>query len=398
MSKPPAPTRPNLHALLAAALALPGVAGAAAREESAALALRLSHYAEDALAAERSATGKEAERYDIDIGQARFALPLGERFSLDATLAYESMTGASPWFVQAGANGEPVQVMSGATIDDQRTDFALRLSRYGDSDVVALSAGVSTEDDYLSVNGGLEWLHELSDSHSSFNIGAAYSSDRLEPTEGGSARFPGRPVREEKSSATVTLGFSTIINRRSQIQTAVSATRHEGFLSDPYKLAMVDGTAEQDQRPQSRVLASWTTRYRYRLVQTRASLHADYRYFRDQWEVDAHSASLAWHQDAGEHWVIAPSLRYYSQSQAYFYAPLYPAERADGLKSSDYRLSPYGAVTYGLSARYRDGGLELSLSAERYQSSGSLALGQVDTENPGLVDFTIGSLGLEYRF
>lgn len=398
MKKTAAPS-PSLQALLAAALALPGFAQAAARDESTSVSVRLSRYAEDPLAASTSFDGREAERYDIKVGQARVALPLGEDYAAELTAAYETMSGASPWFVQPGADGKPLQVMSGATIDDARTDLALRLSRYADSDVLAVTAGVSKENDYLSVNGGVEWLHELDDQHSSFNLGAAYASDRIDPTDGDAGEaFESRPDDEKKTSVTVTAGFSTIINRRSQVQTALSVTRHEGFLSDPYKLAVVDGSAVQDVRPIERTLASWTTRYRYRFVKLRASTHADYRYFRDQWEVNAHSLSLAWYQDVGERWQFSPSLRYYSQSQAYFYAPFYSTARADGLRSSDYRLSPYGALTYGLGARYRVGEFELSLNAERYQSSGSLALGDVVVENPGLVDFSIASLGLGYKF
>lgn len=395
----PANPHPNLQALLLAALALPGVADAAAREESSSFALRYSRYGEDALAVERSSTAKETERYDINIGQARYTQPLGDHYSLDTTVAYEAMTGASPWFVQADANGQPVQVMSGPTIEDQRTDFTARLSRYSADDVLAVTAGVSREQDYLSVNGGLEWLHELSDKHSTLNIGAGYSSDRLAPSDAGPGeRFPNRPAEGRKRSVTATAGFTTIINRRSQVQSALSYSQLDGFLSDPYKLAMVGTDLKQDQRPDSRWQAAWTLRYRYRFIQQRASLHADYRYFRDEWEVDAHSLGLAWYQDIAERWVLSPSLRYYSQSQAYFYQPFYDTERADGLKSSDYRLSPYGALTYGLGARYKLGEVELSFNAEHYQSSGTLALGEVMIENPGLVDFTIGSLGLEYRF
>ena len=48
---------------------------------------------------------------------------------------------------------------------------------------------------------------------------------------------------------------------------------------------------------------------------------------------------------------LIPSLRYYTQSQADFYAPYYISERSDGYYSSDYRLSPYGALAWRVKAR-----------------------------------------------
>ena len=112
----------------------------------------------------------------------------------------------------------------------------------------------------------------------------------------------------------------------------------------------------------------------------------------------SHTLSLAWYQGVGERLTLTPSLRYYSQSQAFFYQPFFRVRRDDNLYSSDYRLSPYGAVTLGLSGEYRWEQLSLTASFERYDSSGDYAVGSVVTENPGLVDFTVLAVGLQYAF
>lgn len=392
---------PKLQALLLSALALPGLlphtAQAAARDDDLFFALRASQYTEDAVPDSQLGSA-EGDRYDIQVLQARFSAPVGRDFSVGTTLAYESMSGASPWFVEAGQDGKPVQVLSGATIEDKRRDAAIDLRWFGGRHQLALSAGISQEDDYRSLSGGLEWLLEMPDDHSTMNFGVGYSSDRIEPTEGGSTRFPNRPADESKSSVSAVVGFTTIIDAKSQWQLALSLTRLEGFLSDPYKLASVDDSLVQDARPDSRWQAALSTRYRHRFTGARASLHADYRYFLDEWEVNAHTVNLAWHQDLGDRFTLTPSVRYYSQSQAYFYQAYYRTARSDGLASSDYRLSPYGAYTLGLSLRYELGDAALTLAAERYDSEGKLAAGEVRVENPGLVDFTLVSFGVEYRY
>jgi hypothetical protein len=64
--------------------------------------------------------------HDIDMQQFRFALPIGDRFDLGLDVVHESMSGATPWYVIPGDDGTPVQVMTGATIDERRTDALLQ--------------------------------------------------------------------------------------------------------------------------------------------------------------------------------------------------------------------------------------------------------------------------------
>jgi hypothetical protein len=76
--------------------------------------------------------------------------------------------------------------------------------------------------------------------------------------------------------------------------------------------------------------------------------------------------------------------------------------RADGLYSSDYRLSPYGALGWRIKAetRFRIWRLDwiASFAWERYLSSGKYALGKVEVENPGLVNYDLFSVGFTTRF
>ena len=84
---------------------------------------------------------------------------------------------------------------------------------------------------------------------------------------------------------------------------------------------------------------------------------------------------------------LIPSVRYYTQSQADFYAPFYQNEQSDGLYSSDYRLSPFGALTWRVKGetRFQIYNLDLiaNIAYERYMSSGNLAIKDVSVSNPG---------------
>lgn len=387
-----------LQALTAAAMTLPAYqAPAATRDETARVSVRTALYDEDALDPAQ-VSSDTTERYDIEIGQFRASAPLGERFSVALDVAYETMSGASPWFVQPDADGKPVQVMSGATIDDARTDILLSASRYSEAGRrVSVSLGQSTENDYESQNLGVEVEWEDDDRMTAYTVGGGISSDTITPTD-AQTRFPSRPDKEDKQSVTLLGGLSQILGPKMVIQTALSVSYLDGYLSDPYKLVAVEDDIRQDARPDGRWTGAWTTRLRRRFAAAGATAHLDYRLYGDDWNVVSHTLSLAWYQDLGERITVTPSLRYYSQSQAFFYQPFFRAQRGDNLYSSDYRLSPYGAITLGLAGEYRWDQFSLTGNVEQYESSGDYAIGNVVTENPGLVDFTLLAVGLKYAF
>ena len=119
-----------------------------------------------------------------------------------------------------------------------------------------------------------------------------------------------------------------------------------------------------------------------------------------------------WYQTFGDSLQITPTVRYYSQGGADFYVP-YLKKPGDPAKkflqpdafSSDYRLSPYGSLSFGAKAEYvfhtpwwRDIEWRGRASVERYLSSGDLCLTSVSVPAPGLVSFTVFSLGLTVVF
>ncbi|MEC9359893.1 MAG: DUF3570 domain-containing protein [Pseudomonadota bacterium] len=384
----------RLAALTAAALALPAVqASAQFRDEAQQLSVRYSSYGEGDLPAAQP----EQSRFDIDIWQLRYGTPILERSRLTIDGQYETLSGASPWFIEPDENGDPVQIMSGATIDEARGSLGLDLRSYGEGREYAVSLGGSVEDDYSSINLGIDGHFELPGKQSSLSLGIGSSRDQIEPTDGGSTRYPQRPVSEDKSSYDAVLGFTYILNPVTVVQTGLSLSRSSGYLSDPYKLAYVAGEIRPDARPDARNELAWTTRLRYRITAWAGSLHLDYRYFDDSWGIRSHTVDFALHKDFGTRLSLAPHLRWYSQSQAKFYQPYFLAERDDGYYSSDYRLSPYGAVTVGLDLSWRFGEQALRLSLEHYEASADTAAGDVQVENPGLVDFTMMTLGFDFR-
>jgi hypothetical protein len=145
-------------------------------------------------------------------------------------------------------------------------------------------------------------------------------------------------------------------------------------------------------------------RYRHFIPGITAAIHGDISYHWDNWGINGLSIEAAWYQTLFDIWQIIPSFRYYSQSQANFYGPVFRTEIPENY-TSDYRLSPYGALSVGLQNQvtiqswpWKTTDLVLALGYQRYMTDAGWALKTVNVPNPGLVSYHLVTFRLGGRF
>lgn len=382
----------TVRSLLASSLGLPGMQDLLAQEApDDGLSYQFTHYDEQPLPQSKLAFGSP-QRYSINSQQLRWFKNLDDTYSLKVEAMYEGMSGSSPWYVIPDPATGPLQVMSGATIREQRTQLDAALSRRHDGFTHTAAVGYSTEDDYQALYGSYAGEKETDDGMNTFSWGASYSHDELEPTD---AELYDRVERATRESFSAAGGFTRIINRNALVQTGLSLTRNSGYLSDPYKMVWVEEEVINDSRPDDRLMWTWTVRARQYMERSRAGLQADFRYFGDDWGIRSGTLEIGWHQplnssggqSASDGWEITPSLRYYTQTAPDFYGPVFDSRPGDGYWSSDYRLATFGALSYRLNATLRREGWSAALTAEYYDSSEGLALFGTPQDTPALLDF-----------
>jgi hypothetical protein len=331
------------------------------------------------------------------------------------------MSGASPWYVLPDNTGKPLQVMSGATIEDERFEMLIDADFYLDRGKDTISAGFSKEKDYTSMNLGIGTERNYNDKNTTLSVAGGFSYDWIDPTDPSFSLA--RPSSEEKWSIDLFAGISQILSRASTASFTVNYKHSDGYLSDPYKAIVelgASGTLLSDERPDQKDQVSLLARYRHHFEMVSGSVHADYRFYSDDWGTTSHTVDLAWYQNFLEWLTITPSVRWYSQGKADFYETVLPAGRVPNHRSSDYRLSPYGALSYKIKAEVEfndllgydapawlqavgiSDGLDLiaSVSYERYFSDGNLSIVSVSEsdEAPGLVRFRVFAVSLSGRF
>lgn len=378
-----------VRSLLVSSLALPGMEELLAGEApDDSVDYRFTRYDEEPLPANRLAFG-DPRRYEIESHQFRIVRNLDDNYSLELDFLHEAMSGSSPWYAVPGPDG-PLQVMSGATIRERRNQAQASVGWNGDRNAHRGTLGFSNENDYDALFGIYSGELEREGGLQILAWSASYSDDRISPTD---ALLFGRVERADRDSFSLSGSFTQVVNRNAVFQAGLSATRQSGFLSDPYKQVWIDRAVVNDSRPDERRSFTASARYRQFMESSEAALVIDYRWFRDDWDIDSHTLEGAWRQPLGEHWLFAPGLRYYSQNAPDFYAPYFLLQPENGLWSSDYRLATFGAISYRMQFVHRRPGWILSLDAEYYDSDESLALSGKPGDAPGLVDFWRLSFG-----
>lgn len=424
----PASTRPrrsrSLDALTKSALALPGLAGlvplvapparANAPVSEVEAEFSGSWYKEAPLPEDECAGPfcLSTQRYSIQAYQLGVTAPLTSQIDFDVDLVFETMSGATPWYVMPASavpslndpSNRPVQAMTGATIEETRIDGQFSVNHYFDRARISTSGGFSVENDYGSGNWGFSAERNYNDKNTVLGGGVSFSWDRIRPTDPTDHGYSAG-AEFKKKTITVSTNVTQLLSRSSVMQLGFTYKNSQGFLTDPYKQVffVLADAADNESRPDIRNQFTFLARYNKFFERPDAAWHFDVQGYVDTWGVRSLAVETEWFQQVGRRFQIIPSLRYYSQGQADFYVPyLDTANRP--YYSSDYRVSPFGALQGGL----RFEGVfddwtkwavwRIGIGYDYYWSSAKIALRRVGVPSPGLVDWGLLSGHIQGRF
>lgn len=324
-------------------------------------------------------------------GQATFA----ETWEVSGSAAVDIITGASPQLV-SNASGKPVQTVSGASISDRRTTWDAKVGRRFGDFTFSASRAVSREEDYISHAFGLEARWDTNAKLTTFTAAFGRSNDRVRSSDDPS-------LDEHRGTDQYLFGVSQVISPVAAIQSTVTYSRGRGWFNDPYKFTLTfhpdaDLVIMPDRRPSERDTWAWITRYRHHFAAQRNTLQAEYRFYHDDWGIDAHTLEVALHHDFNEAFALRPALRYYTQSAADFYSPVIPQPQPDIL-SSDQRLGAFGGLSPSLRGIYRFAdGTRVEATAGYIVDSRSLHLGGRGSEAFSTLRAAYGLVSISHAF
>lgn len=268
-----------------------------------------------------------------------------------------------------------------ADFEDTRWAFNIGLSKRIGNHTPGVQLSYSQESDYLSTGLSLQDALDLNKKNTTLSFGGAYTHDALTPANG-------RP-NETKDSFDALLGISQVLSKTTILTANLTLGQVSGFISDPYKLAEVNGELIYEKRPDSKNKQIFYVGLQQFITPLDASIDLGFRYYTDSFGINSETFSLAWFQKVSPHLIISPIVRYYTQSEAEFYDVRFSGNPE--FYSSDYRVSDLTSISYGLKFIWMPTSkLTLDAGVERYQMSGND--GKTDEEMyPNALLFIVGA-------
>ncbi|MEZ4365530.1 MAG: DUF3570 domain-containing protein [Kofleriaceae bacterium] len=205
--------------------------------------------------------------------------------------------------------------------------------------------------------------------------------------------FGDRPGLTSRKLANANLSVSQVLSPTTIVDAAYGATVQAGTLETTWNAARFDdGTFGNERLPNRRWRQAASVRLSQHVPRTRTTVKASYRYYRDTFDLDAHSVQLWLYQYLARWMYVRAGLRLHDQSGASFYADVHD-EDAPGPRTSDSDLAPLTSTEWTLKlALLGDRGpwrslarTRLELSAGRYARSNDLTM-------------TWGAVGMGYTF
>jgi len=151
------------------------------------------------------------------------------------------------------------------------------------------------------------------------------------------------------------IGVSQVLTRDLLATANFETITEQGYLQNPYRnmrYAVGGGyTYAPEVYPNTRTGNAGSVLAKYYLP-WRAAASLQYRYYRDTWDIRAHTARLEFTQPLWKQWVFTGSYRYYRQNAASFYGDLFPSANYQNFMARDKEISAYASHTIGVGATY----------------------------------------------
>jgi hypothetical protein len=182
-----------------------------------------------------------------------------------------------------------------------------------------------------------------------------------------------------RNSYSVSISFSQILSKKSQISIFTDILQQQGQLSTPYqrvyfadKANYYIGKAQYipvyesasnvgvyhladdiERMPSTRLKLPIGLRWNY-YVNESLALRTYYRYYWDNWGVNAHTANIEIPYKISDKFTVYPMYRYYVQTASKYFAPYEKHLSTEQYYTSDYDLSAFNASQYGFGMNYTD--------------------------------------------
>jgi hypothetical protein len=250
-----------------------------------------------------------------------------------------SLTGT--YYIDMVSNASIDVVTTASPYRERRTEYGFGADYLYRDALVNVSWSSSDEPDYKADGLSIDVSQEVFGGMTTVNMGFTRGKDKV--------GRKGEGFFDYAKHWRYRLGVTQILTPRWLASLGLEAVSDEGFLGSPYRAARVFGAFVPERNPRTRSSRSIKLST-IAEVRPRTSVHAEYRYFYDTWDIKAHTLQAGASGYVGESFQLDGYLRYYKQSKALFYSDNAPTETL--YISRNRQLGSFNSLTPGARVTY----------------------------------------------
>ncbi len=242
-------------------------------------------------------------------------------------------------------------VTSGASeYTEERTEYSLGVEYLYDKMSLSVSGTTSSENDYeaetISFNASQTFFSDMT----TLSMGYSHGDD-LVGTRGADINDY-IPVTHDRFR----FGFTQVLSPKWMMGISAEKSLDQGEqLNNPYRsVHFLDGDTVRlanEVYPNTRNSDAIALRTIYHLPY-KASIRGELRNFSDNWGIESRNIEVRYLHEYNSNWRFQVGLRGYTQTQADFYADLFPFDNAQEFLARDKELSEFDSYSVGLGVFY----------------------------------------------
>jgi hypothetical protein len=265
----------------------------------------------------------------------------------------QSVSVAASYYVDSISSASIDVVTQASPYKEERKQWGLGLDYLHDDTTMNVAFSSSEEDDYSADTLNFTIGQTIFGGLTTITLGYGSGSDEVR-------RRGDDTFAEGIDRNAYRIGLAQVLTRNLLLGINFETIADEGYLNNPYRQVRYADSAEAqgfgyqpEVYPGTRTTNAVGVRANYYLPY-RAVVSGGYRFFTDDWGVDAHTMEIGYVQPFVDRWTVDFRYRYYTQSGAEFYSDLFPYVDAQNYLARDKELSsftshgPHVGVTYTL--------------------------------------------------
>jgi hypothetical protein len=215
------------------------------------------------------------------------------------------------YYVDMVSNASIDVVTQASPFKETRKEYAVGADyAYRDS-LLSVAYSNSNEPDYIAQSTSIDASQEVFGNMTTIKLGFTRGKDDVGKK--------GEGFFDYAKHWRYRLGVTQILTPSWLATLNLEAVSDDGFLGSPYRAALVFGAYVPENNPRTRSSRSIKLGTVGEIM-PRTSVHVDYRYFYDTWDIKASTFEVGGSRYVGESFLIDAYLRYYTQTRALFYS------------------------------------------------------------------------------